>query len=54
MTYKAIIFDFFDVIHIDPFQSWLKSRGLAREGELHQASVDLDHGRIDTAQFLSG
>ena len=52
MQYKAIIFDFFDVIHNDPFQRWLKSRGLKREGELHQASVQMDKGLITPKEFL--
>ncbi len=52
MQYKAIIFDFFDVIHNDPFQRWLKSKGIKREGAWQQASVDLDKGLITTQQFL--
>jgi HAD superfamily hydrolase (TIGR01509 family) len=52
MQYKAIIFDFFDVIHNDPFQRWLKSRGLKREGEWHEASVDMDKGLIDDKEFF--
>ena len=52
MQYEAIIFDFFDVIHNDPFQRWLKSRGLKREGDLHQASVEMDKGLITPKEFL--
>lgn len=52
MQYKAIIFDFFDVIHNDPFQRWLKSRGLKREGDLHQVSVEMDKGIITPKEFL--
>lgn len=52
MKYKAIIFDFFDVIHADPFQRWLKSHGWKREGPMHDASVEMDKGLIDGAEFL--
>lgn len=52
MPYKAIIFDFFDVIHADPFKRWLESRGLQREGAMHEASVALDKGLITNEEFL--
>jgi HAD superfamily hydrolase (TIGR01509 family) len=52
MNYKAIIFDFFDVIHYDPFQRWLKARGLTREGPMQEASVEMDKGLIDAPEFL--
>jgi len=52
MPYTAIIFDFFDVVHNDPFLRWLKSHGLKREGALHEASVELDKGRITTSEFF--
>lgn len=53
MAYKALIFDFFDVIHSDFFQGWLRKHGMPREGAVHQASVEIDHGRIDVAEFLN-
>ena len=37
MTYKAIIFDFFGVIHADPYHAWLTNHGLVYEGQ--QASL---------------
>lgn len=49
--YKAIIFDFFDVIHGDPFQGWLRTHGLKREGTPAKASEDLDHGLINWDEF---
>ncbi len=44
--YKAVIFDFFDVIHRDPFHEWLRQSGLERGGELHEASRQLDLGLV--------
>jgi HAD superfamily hydrolase (TIGR01509 family) len=44
--YKAIIFDFFDVIHSDPFQRWLKKHGYEREGEFAKSARQVDFGRI--------
>jgi len=52
MTYKAIIFDFFDVIHADPLQTWLRDHRLPREGAIHEASIELDSGRIDVPRFI--
>ncbi len=53
-TYKAIIFDFFGVIHRDPFQHWLKSRSLERSGKLHELSRKLDSGDISNEEFYDG
>ncbi len=44
--YKAIIFDFFDVIHRDPFHEWLRQSQLERGGELHESSKRLDLGLL--------
>jgi hypothetical protein len=30
--YKAIIFDFFDVIRSDPYHAWLRRKGLLKLG----------------------
>lgn len=49
--YKAIIFDFFDVIHRDPFRHWLKQSGLERNGDLHETSRLLDIGAISDEEF---
>jgi putative hydrolase of the HAD superfamily len=49
--YKAIIFDFFDVIHRDPFHQWLAQHGLERSGEMHRASELLDVGEISDEEF---
>jgi HAD superfamily hydrolase (TIGR01509 family) len=49
--YKAIISDFFNVIHRDPFQHWLNQNGLEREAELHHSSELLDIGEISDEEF---
>jgi len=51
MQYKAIIFDFFDVIHSDPFHAWMVAHGLTREGEQAAVSKDVDSGHITMQQF---
>ncbi len=45
--YRAIIFDFFDVIHRDPFQHWLRQNGLERAGEMEESARLFDLGKID-------
>ncbi|HSW79183.1 MAG TPA: HAD family phosphatase [Candidatus Saccharimonadales bacterium] len=49
--YKAILFDFFDVIHADGFKRWLASREIPREGAMEQASVAMDSGKITEFEF---
>jgi len=49
--YKAIIFDFFDVIHTDPFHAWMKKHGYTREGAFAEASRMLDRGTISMQEF---
>lgn len=51
--YKALIFDFFDVIHGDPLQGWLRLRNLKREGAIAKASDDVDHDIIDWGEFAA-
>lgn len=48
--YKAIIFDFFDVIHSDPFQRWLKKHDYERSGEFAKSAQQVDFGRISYAE----
>ncbi|HVX57814.1 MAG TPA: HAD family phosphatase [Candidatus Saccharimonadales bacterium] len=50
--YKAVIFDFFNVIHRDPFLHWLKQNGLERSGALHESSRRVDLGEISDKQFM--
>jgi epoxide hydrolase-like predicted phosphatase len=49
--YKAVIFDFFDVIHRDPFHHWLRQNGLKRDGKPQESSRQLDMGRISDDEF---
>ncbi len=51
-TYKAILFDFFDVVHADGFKRWMKDRGIVWEGYILQANIDMDCGKIDETEFL--
>lgn len=48
---RASIFDFFDVIHDDPFHKWLRLYGLQREGTFHEISKLVDRGDIDEMEF---
>ncbi len=49
---KAVIFDFFDVIHTDHQKAWLKQNNYLREGEFASASDDLDRGVITHRTYL--
>lgn len=49
--YKAIIFDFFDVIHTDHQKAWLAKKGFKREGGFAEASDQLDRGEIDSETY---
>lgn len=49
--YRAVIFDFFDVIHRDPFQHWLRQNGLKRTGKPDASSKLLDIGAISDDEF---
>lgn len=50
--YKAIIFDFFGVIHADPYQIWLNAHGLKREGEFAETSNLADKNLITWQEFF--
>ena len=50
--YKAIIFDFFDVIRTDAYKAWLDLHGLKREGVFKDVVEEMDHGHIKLEQFL--
>jgi putative hydrolase of the HAD superfamily len=47
---KAIIFDFFDVIHDDPFKYWLRKNKLPR-GNYQQYSDLVDVGEITESEY---
>ena len=44
--YKVIIFDFFDVVHSDPFKRWLNQHSLERDGKLQELSDRNDYGEL--------
>lgn len=50
--YKAIIFDFFDVIYTDSLRVWLSKHGFKKEGKLAEASYLLDNGVIGEKDFM--
>lgn len=50
--YKAILFDFFDVIHRDHQKAWLAQNGFTREGAFAEASDLLDEGLINFEEYL--
>lgn len=50
--YKAILFDFFDVIHRDHQKAWLAENGYKRDGPFAEASDLLDQGLIDFEEYL--
>ena len=49
---KAVIFDFFDVIHADPQKAWLKDHGFTRDGIFAEASDKLDLGHINADEYF--
>jgi putative hydrolase of the HAD superfamily len=51
--YKAIIFDFFDVIRTDAYKSWLNLHSYKSEGKFLEAVQRQDRGEILTAEFLA-
>ncbi|HEY1835956.1 MAG TPA: HAD family phosphatase [Candidatus Saccharimonadales bacterium] len=50
--YKAVIFDFFDVIHRDYQKAWLKQHGYKREGGFAEASDLCDLGHISYRDYI--
>jgi putative hydrolase of the HAD superfamily len=51
--YKAIIFDFFDVIRTDAVRTWLNKHGYVLEGPLLEVSQKMDRGEIEVDEFLN-
>lgn len=51
--YKAIIFDFFDVIRTDAYKTWLKLHDYKLEGEFLEAVQKQDRGEINVNEFLA-
>jgi putative hydrolase of the HAD superfamily len=50
--YTTIIFDFFDVIHTDPFHAWLKKHGIKDREPYDRAIGPLDLGEITIKEFF--
>jgi epoxide hydrolase-like predicted phosphatase len=50
-VYRLVIFDFFDVIHSDPFKRWLRKYGYERGPGFQEASDLLDLGHISDREF---
>ena len=50
--YKAIIFDFFDVIYTDSFQTWLKKHNFKNKDELREITHLVCMGNIDSTEFF--
>lgn len=51
--YKAIIFDFFDVIRTDAYKSWLKLHDYKLEGAFLETVQRQDRGEIGVDEFLA-
>jgi HAD superfamily hydrolase (TIGR01509 family) len=51
--YKAIIFDFFDVIRTDAYKSWLKLHDYKLEGAFLEVVEKQDRSEINTDKFLA-
>lgn len=51
--YKAIIFDFFDVIRTDSYKNWLNLHNYKSEGEFLEAIQRQDRGEIDVDGLLA-
>jgi putative hydrolase of the HAD superfamily len=51
--YKAIIFDFFDVIRTDSFKHWLNKHGYKLEGDFKRVNQSMDRGEIDVEEFIA-
>jgi putative hydrolase of the HAD superfamily len=50
--HKAVVFDFFDVIHADPQKAFFKRHGFTRSGGFAEASDLLDTGQIGYKEYL--
>ena len=51
--YKAIIFDFFDVIAPDFYRVWLENNGYERKGRFLALAKDIDNGRISLEEYYN-
>lgn len=44
--YTTFLFDFYDVVRIDPYKKWLNDHGFTREGEFYEAAAQYDRGLL--------
>jgi HAD superfamily hydrolase (TIGR01509 family) len=51
--YRAILFDFFDVIAPDFYRLWLEKNGHERTGEYLALAQDIDSGKIGLRQYYA-
>lgn len=49
--YRAIIFDFFDVIHSDPYRRWRNKYDIEHAGEIEKINQMVDRGEINEKGF---
>ena len=50
----TILFDFFDVIRVDPYKKWLDTNKYLREGYWYDIAAQYDRGMITRAEFITG
>ncbi len=48
----SLLFDFFDVIRVDPYKKWLADNNYKREGYWYDAAADYDRGIITREEFI--
>lgn len=50
--FTTIIFDFFDVIRVDPYKKWLGDHGYVRDGFWYDIAAQYDRGLITRETFI--
>lgn len=50
----TILFDFFDVIRVDPYKKWLDTNNYSREGYWYDIAAQYDRGMISRTEFIAG
>ncbi|MFI5270547.1 MAG: HAD family hydrolase [Candidatus Saccharimonadales bacterium] len=48
----AVLFDFFNVVHVDPYEKWLHQNGLEIEGIYVELADNMSAGRMSTDEFF--
>lgn len=48
----SLLFDFFDVIRVDPYKKWLADNNYKREGYWYDAAADYDRGTITREEYI--